>query len=96
MKFPVRAYNEQNPDDENAPLQPDKFIVSLYDGIGKGSAKAKEPNERRDDDNVISFSVLKWNKSLAFVDSTACSIGQSDHFIHKNFIFFNAKIFYLF
>lgn len=34
----------QDPEDDDAPLQPDKFIVSLYDGIGKGSAP--DPEER--------------------------------------------------
>ncbi|XP_031625443.1 uncharacterized protein LOC116342091 [Contarinia nasturtii] len=33
-----------DPEDDDAPLQPDKFIENLYDGIGKGSAG--DPEER--------------------------------------------------
>lgn len=54
-------YNQQDPDDENAPLQPDSFIINFANGIGEGSAKATEATEREgeeDKPDVISLYFL--------------------------------------
>lgn len=50
-----QKYLLQDPDDDDAPLQPDTFIKSIFDGIGKGSTN---PEEREDEDKPEVISIL--------------------------------------
>lgn len=41
----------QDPEDDDAPLQPNVFVENLWDGIARGSANEVEGEEKNDEDD---------------------------------------------
>lgn len=53
--------NWQDPEDDDAPLQPGLFVENFYDGIGKGAAKeAEAQTDGTENSNVIVLLILKF------------------------------------
>lgn len=52
------THDQQDAEDDDAPLQPGLFVENFYDGIGKGSAKPEE---------------MESQKAAAQTDGTVCN-----------------------